>query len=137
MNEFKISSDSYLTFRVLYKTVFGMRLRACGDNPQAVDAAGVNVYLVRTIAVFISGCLSGIAGMSFAFSISASFSPDLYLGYGYLSIAALIFGNWTILPTLGACLIFGFARSAGSVIINHLGLPSSYNDLVRIVTQNI
>lgn len=118
---------------VLYKTVFGMRLRACGDNPHSVDAAGVNVNTVRTIAVFISGCLSGIAGMSFAYSISANFSPDIYLGYGYLSIAALIFGNWTILPTLGACLIFGFARSGGSAIIQQLGLPSSYNDLVRIL----
>ena len=118
---------------VLYKTVYGMRLRACGDNPHSADAAGINVYVVRTIAVFISGCLSGIAGMSFAYSISANFSPDIYLGYGYLSIAALIFGNWNILPSLGACLIFGFARSAGAAIINQLGLPSAYNDLVRIL----
>ncbi len=118
---------------VLYKTKFGMRLRACGDNPHSVDAAGVNVYAVRTMAVFISGCLSGIAGMSFAYSISANFSPDIYLGYGYLSIAALIFGNWSILPSLAACLIFGFARSGGSAVINELGLPSSYNDLVRIL----
>ena len=118
---------------VLYKTKFGMRLRACGDNPHSVDAAGVNVYAIRTMAVFISGCLSGIAGMSFAYSISANFSPDIYLGYGYLSIAALIFGNWSILPSLAACLIFGFARSGGSAVINELGLPSSYNDLVRIL----
>ena len=118
---------------VLYRTVYGMRLRACGDNPHSADAAGINVNAVRTVAVFISGCLSGIAGMSFAYSISANFSPDIYLGYGYLSIAALIFGNWNILPALGACLIFGFARSGGSAIINELGLPSSYNDLVRIL----
>ena len=118
---------------VLYKTVYGMRLRACGDNPHSADAAGIDVYFVRTIAVFISGCLSGIAGMSFAYSVSASFSPDIYLGYGYLSIAALIFGNWSILPALTACLIFGFARSCGAVIINQLGLPSAYNDLVRIL----
>lgn len=118
---------------VLYETVYGMRLRACGDNPHSADAAGINVNSVRTLAVFISGCLSGIAGMSFAYSISANFSPDIYLGYGYLSIAALIFGNWTILPTFGACLIFGFARSGGSAIIHQLGLPSSYNDLVRIL----
>ena len=124
---------AFIMWYVLYETVYGMRLRACGDNPHSADAAGINVYAVRTLAVFISGCLSGIAGMSFAYSISANFSPDIYLGYGYLSIAALIFGNWTILPTLGACLIFGFARSGGSAIINELGLPSSYNDLVRIL----
>ena len=76
--------------------------------------------------------MSGVAGMSFAYSVSANFSPDIYLGYGYLSIVALIFGNWSILPSLFACLIFGLARSAGSVIIHQLILPSSYNDLVRI-----
>ena len=118
---------------VLYKTAYGMRLRACGDNPHSADAAGINVYRVRTLAVFISGCLSGIAGMSFAYSVSANFSPDIYLGYGYLSIAAMIFGNWSILPSLFACLIFGFARSGGAAIINQLGLPSAYNDLVRIL----
>ena len=118
---------------VLYRTAYGMRLRACGDNPHSADAAGINVYVVRTIAVFISGCLSGIAGLSFAYSVSANFSPDIYLGYGYLSIAALIFGNWSILPALFACLIFGFARSGGAAIINQLGLPSAYNDLVRIL----
>ena len=69
--------------------------------------------------------------MSYAYSISANFSPDIYLGFGYLSIAALIFGNWSILPTLGACLIFGFARSSGQAIIQGLGMPSAYNDRVR------
>lgn len=120
-----------LMWYVMYRTVYGMRLRACGDNPHSADAAGINVYAVRTFAVFISGCLSGIAGMSFAYSVSANFSPDIYLGYGYLSIAALIFGNWSILPALFACLMFGFARSSGAAVINSLGLPSSYNDLVR------
>ena len=118
---------------VLYRTPFGLRLRACGDNPHSVDAAGVDVNRVRSVAVVISGCLSGIAGMSFAYSISANFSADIYLGYGYLSIAALIFGNWTILPAFGACLLFGLARSGGTVLIQQLGLPSSYNDLVRIL----
>lgn len=118
---------------VLYRTPFGLRLRACGDNPHSVDAAGGDVDRVRAVAVVISGCLSGIAGMSFAYSISANFSADIYLGYGYLSIAALIFGNWTILPAFGACLLFGFARSGGTVLIQQLGLPSSYNDLVRIL----
>jgi len=118
---------------VMYRTPFGMHLRACGDNPHAADAAGISVNRVRTIAVVISGGLSAIAGMSFAYSISANFSPDIYLGYGYLSIAALIFGNWSVLPTLGACLIFGFARSGGQALIQQLGMPSTYNDLVRIL----
>ena len=118
---------------VMYRSPFGMHLRACGDNPHAADAAGINVNRVRTAAVMISGGLSAIAGMSFAYSISANFSPDIYLGYGYLSIAALIFGNWSILPTLGACMIFGFARSGGQALIQQLGMPSTFNDLVRIL----
>ncbi|MBQ9904917.1 MAG: ABC transporter permease [Synergistaceae bacterium] len=131
--EVMIVRVSIVMWYVMYRTVYGMRLRACGDNPHSADAAGINVYAVRTVAVLISGCLSGMAGMSFAYSVSANFSPDIYLGYGYLSIAALIFGNWSILPSLFACLMFGFARSAGSAVIHQLGLPSSYNDLVRIL----
>ncbi len=118
---------------VMYRSSYGMHLRACGDNPHAADAAGIEVEKVRTIAVILSGGLCAVGGMSYAYSISASFSPDIYLGYGYLSIAALIFGNWSIMPTLGACLLFGFARSGGQAIINELGMPTSYNDLVRIL----
>lgn len=115
---------------VLYKTRYGMNLRACGDNPHAVDAAGVDVGRVRLIAVMVSGGLSGLAGISFAYSISANFSSSIYVGYGYLAIAALIFGNWTILPTLGSCLLFGFARSGGYYMVQKLQMPSSYSDLV-------
>ncbi|MCL2525536.1 MAG: ABC transporter permease [Coriobacteriia bacterium] len=97
---------------LLYKTQFGMRVRAAGDNPQALDAAGVNVSRVRFGAVVISGVLAGIGGMSFAYSISTNFSPAIYMGFGFLAIAALIFGNWKIIPTFAACLIFGLTRSA-------------------------
>lgn len=118
---------------VLYKTRFGMNLRACGDNPHAVDAAGVDVGRVRLLAVMVSGGLSGLAGISFAYSISANFSSAIYVGYGYLSIAALIFGNWKILPTLASCLLFGFARSGGYFLVQRLQMPSSYSDLVMIL----
>ena len=118
---------------VLYCTKYGLHLRACGDNPQAVDAAGIDVARVRFLAVMVSGALSGLAGMCFAYSISAKFSATIYVGYGYLSIAALIFGNWKILPTLGACLLFGFAKSGGYQIVQAAGMPSSYSDLVMIL----
>ena len=131
--EIMIIVIAVIMWYVMYKTPFGMHLRACGDNPHAADAAGINVNRVRSVAVIISGGLSAIAGMSYAYSISANFSPDIYLGFGYLSIAALIFGNWSILPTLGACLIFGFARSGGQALIQKLGMPSTYNDIVRIL----
>ena len=114
---------------VLYKTRYGMNLRACGDNPHAVDAAGENVTRIRLIAVLVSGALSGLAGISFAYSISANFSSNIYVGYGYLAIAAMIFGNWKILPTLGSCLLFGFARSGGYYLVHKMQMPSSYSDL--------
>ena len=114
---------------VLYKTRYGMNLRACGDNPHAVDAAGENVTRIRLIAVIVSGALSGLAGISFAYSISANFSSNIYVGYGYLAIAAMIFGNWKILPTLGSCLLFGFARSGGYYLVQKMQMPSSYSDL--------
>jgi simple sugar transport system permease protein len=117
----------------LYKTKYGLHLRACGDNPHAVDAAGVDVSKIRFTAVMVSGALSGLAGMCFAYSISAKFSSGIFVGYGYLSIAALIFGNWKIVPTLAACLLFGFAKSGGYQIVQAAGLPSSYSDLIMIL----
>lgn len=131
--EIVIVAVAFIAWFVMYKTKFGLHLRACGDNPHAVDAAGVEVGRVRTVAVMVSGALSGLGGICFAYSISANFSNAIYVGYGYLAIAALIFGNWRILPTLGACLLFGFARSGGYRLVQILAMPSSYQDLVMIL----
>lgn len=122
-----------LAWYVLYKTRYGLRLRASGENPQSVDAAGVDVAKIRFSAVLITGLLSGLAGMCFAYSISAQFSSNIYMGYGFLAIAALIFGNWRILPTLAACLLFGFAKSGGTFIAQAMALPSSFTDLFMIL----
>lgn len=118
---------------LLYKTRFGLSLRACGENPYAVDAAGLKVNRIRAIAVIFSGAFSGIAGMAFAYSIATKFSSSNFAGYGYLAIAALIFGNWKVLPTFFACLIFGFARALGFFITLQLQLPSAYSDLIQIL----
>lgn len=122
-----------LAYYLLYKTTFGMRLRACGDNPSAVDAAGGNVAGIRYAAVMVSGALSGLGGMCFAYSIFASYSSSIYVGYGYLAIAAMIFGNWKILPTFWACVLFGFARSGGYRLVQVMGMPSTYSDLIMIL----
>lgn len=119
-----------IAWYVLYKTRYGMRLCACGDNPHAVDAAGVKVNKIRFSAIMISGALAGLGGICFAYSISANFSSSIYVGYGYLAIAALIFGNWKIVPTLIACIFFGFARSGGYMISGILELPSTFSDLI-------
>lgn len=119
---------TYLWY-LMYKTRFGMRLRACGDHPQAVDAAGGDVARTRFIAVMISGGLAGIGGMCFAYSLLSQFSPSIYLGYGYLAIAALIFGNWSILPTFFVCVFFGLARAGGYQLCLFMGLSSQYTNL--------
>lgn len=131
--EIVIAAVAFAAWFIMYKTRFGMHLRACGDNPHAVDAAGRRVGRIRLAAIVICGGLSGLGGVCFAYSISANFSSSIYVGYGYLAIAALIFGNWRILPTLGACLLFGFARSGGYRLVQVLQMPSSYQDLVMIL----
>jgi simple sugar transport system permease protein len=114
---------------VFYKTRFGLRLRSCGDNPHSLDAAGGNVGTVRFKAILITGAFSGLAGMCFAYSIMANFSPGIYMGYGYLAIAAMIFGNWEIMTTFAVCLFFGFAKSGGYQLCLGLGMPSNFSDL--------
>ncbi len=114
---------------LMNRTRFGMRLRACGENPQAVDAAGANVTRIRWAAVAISGALSGIGGICFAYSLLGNFSPSIYQGFGYLAIAAMIFGNWNIGPTILACLFFGLAKSGGLQLCIAVQLPSKYTDL--------
>ncbi len=127
--EYMIVVVAVIAWYILYRTRYGLHLVACGDNPQAVEAAGIDVGKVRFTAVMVSGALSGLAGISFAYSISANYSSGIYMGYGYLSIAALIFGNWKMIPTLAACLIFGFARSFGYQLVQRAGLPGTYSDL--------
>ncbi len=114
---------------LLYKTRFGLRLRACGENPHSLDAAGGDVGKTQFSAILVSGALSGLAGICFAYSISANFSPSIFMGYGYLSIAAMIFGNWNILTTLAVCLFFGFAKSGGYQLCLSLGMAGNISDI--------
>jgi general nucleoside transport system permease protein len=93
---------------VLYRTRFGLRLRAVGENPQAVDTAGIAVNWLRYRAVMISGVLCGVAGTYLSTAASSGFQRDMTAGKGYLALAALIFGKWKPWPTLAACLLFAF-----------------------------
>ena len=114
---------------LMNRTRFGMRLRACGENPQAVDAAGASVVGIRWIAVIISGALSGLAGICFAYSLLGNYSTSIYQGFGYLAIAAMIFGNWNIGTTTLACLFFGLAKAGGLQLCIAMQMPSNYTDL--------
>ena len=122
-----------LFWYVMYRTRFGMRLRACGENPQALDAAGGDVVKTRWIAVVISGALSGVGGICFAYSIMANFSPSIYMGYGYLAIAAMIFGNWDIPSTALVCLFFGLAKAGGQQLCLAMKLSGNYTDLFNML----
>lgn len=95
---------------LLYKTAFGLRLRACGEHPHAADAAGINVFKVRYAAVMISGALAGLGGATILVTYSGEFSGSV-AGMGFLALAALIFGQWKPLGVLGATFFFGFAAT--------------------------
>ena len=93
---------------VVYRTRFGLRLRAVGENPSAVDTAGIPVEGMRYRALVVTGVLCGVAGTYLSVAHNASFIRDMTAGRGYLALAALIFGKWRPVPTLCACLLFAF-----------------------------
>jgi len=93
---------------MLYRTRFGLRLRAVGENPSAVDTAGISVSALRYQAMIIAGILCGFAGTVLSTGLGAGFIRDMSAGKGYLALAAMIFGKWKPVPTLLACLLFGF-----------------------------
>lgn len=103
-----------LSWFVLYKTSFGLRLRACGEHPYAAASAGINVYKMRYIAVIISGMLSGLGGATILVTYSGEFSGSV-AGLGFLALAALIFGQWKPLGILGATFFFGFMTTIANV----------------------
>ena len=98
---------------VLYKTKFGLRLRACGENPHAANTAGIKVELIQYAGVMISGALAGIGGLVFVVPTSTNFNADVS-GYGFLAIAVLIFGQWKPKYILLASFFFGFMKAISS-----------------------
>lgn len=96
------------TWWVVYRTRFGLQLRAVGENPLAVDTAGLSVSGLRFSAVAICGALAGVAGAYLSTAQNAAFVREMTAGQGYIALAALIFGKWRPLPAMLACLMFGF-----------------------------
>lgn len=99
------------TWWVLFRTRFGLRLRAVGENPAAVDTAGVSVVGLRFAAVAITGVLCGIAGAYMATALQAGFGREMTAGRGYIALAALIFAKWRPIAAMWACLLFGFFQA--------------------------
>ena len=111
---------------LLYKTRFGLRLRACGENPQAADSLGINVYKMRYAGTTISGALAGMGGFVYSLTTANCTANGDVAGFGFLALAVMIFGNWKPLNIAGASLLFGLfkciAASYSSIDINGDGV---------------
>ena len=112
-----------LTIFIIYKTRFGLRLRSCGEHPQAADSVGINVYRYRYVGVMISGFLGGIGGLAFAIAAGSGFESSV-AGYGFFALAVMIFGNWNPVRIFGAALFFALFRVIGSYSSSIPFLPS-------------
>ena len=113
---------------VLYRTRFGLRLRSCGEHPQAADAAGINVYRMQYAGVLISGVLGGLGGLVFVVPTSTNFNADV-AGYGFLALAVPIFGQWKPVRIMWASLFFGLMKAvaaaySGIPFLAATGIPS-------------
>ncbi len=130
-----------ISYVVLYKTRFGLRLRACGENPQAADSVGINVYRMRWAGVLISGLLGGLGGIVYITAGVSEWKFDVGVaGFGFLAMAVMIFGQWKPHKIALAALLFGFFRALSNVytqfdFLANLPIPSTfYNMLPYIIS---
>jgi ABC-type uncharacterized transport system permease subunit len=122
-----------LTWYVLYRTPFGLRLRSVGENPAAADAAGVGVAAIRYTGVLLSGVLAGIGGAYLSIGQSSLFTRNMTAGRGFIALAALIFGKWRPVQTMLACLLFGFTEAVSIQMQGVVKLPSGEDIPVQFV----
>jgi ABC-type uncharacterized transport system permease subunit len=116
---------------IIFKTRFGLRLRAVGENPEAADTVGINVPLYRYYGVTISGALAGLSGAWLAFD-QHSFTDGMSAGRGFIALAAMIVGKWTPLGAAAACLLFGFAESL-EIQLQGIGLPTQFIQMIPYI----
>jgi len=126
----------FIVWYVLYKTPFGLRIRAVGEHPMAADTMGVNVTRIRYMGVLLSGAFAGIGGAIHAITVTNDFSHSTINGQGFMAIAAMIFGKWHPIGALGAALFFGLAQSlrvVGGSLPFFSEIPSVYLDILPYV----
>jgi simple sugar transport system permease protein len=122
-----------LAWYVLYRTPFGLRLRAVGENPEAADAAGVIVGRIRYSGVLLSGALAAIGGAYLSIGQSSLFTRNMTSGRGFIALAALIFGKWRPTQTMLACLFFGFTEALTIQMQGVVKLPSGEDIPVQFI----
>jgi ABC-type uncharacterized transport system permease subunit len=123
-----------VSWYALYRTPFGLRLRAVGENPEAADAAGVSVNRMRYTAVLLSGALAGIGGAYLSIGQSSLFTRNMSAGRGFIALAALIFGKWRPVQTMLACLLFGFTEAVAIQLQGvHFGGEEIPTQFVQII----
>ena len=122
-----------LAWYVLYRTPFGLRLRAVGENPGAADAAGVNVAAIRYSGVLISGALAALGGAYLSIGQSSLFTRNMTSGRGFIALAALIFGKWRPVQTLAACVFFGLTEAITIQMQGVVKLPSGDDIPVQFI----
>jgi len=122
-----------ISWYVLYKTPFGLRLRSVGENPEAADAAGVRVARMRYAGVLLSGVLAGIGGAYLSIGQSSLFTRNMTSGRGFIALAALIFGKWRPVQTLLACLLFGLTEAITIQMQGVVKLPSGDDIPVQFI----
>lgn len=126
----------FIVWYVLFKTPFGLRIRAVGEHPMAADTMGVNVTRIRYLGVILSGAFAGIGGAIYAITVTNDFSHTTINGQGFMAIAAMIFGKWHPIGALGAALFFGLAQSlrvVGGSLPFFSEIPSVYLDILPYV----
>lgn len=122
-----------IAWYLLYRTPFGLRLRAVGENPEAADAAGVRVIRMRYWGVLLSGVLAGIGGAYLSVGQSSLFTRNMTSGRGFIALAALIFGKWRPVQTMLACLLFGFTEALTIQMQGVVKLPSGDDIPVQFI----
>lgn len=124
-----------VSWYVLYKTPFGLRLRSVGEKPEAADAAGVSVSGIRYSGVLLAGILAGIAGAYLSIGQSSLFTRNMTSGRGFIALAALIFGKWRPVQTMLACLLFGFTEAVSIQMQGAVKLSSGEEIPVQFISM--